>query len=85
MNRAIAARYCGLKAGENFAYGPHSTRRWEASQFCLKVGSERHREALQTDNKTLQMKIADLWKNPNPVVDFLSCLPGQVKQLWDQS
>lgn len=46
-----------------------------------RVGSELHTEALQTDNKTLQMEIADLWKDTNPVVDFLNRIREPFKSL----
>ncbi len=39
-----------------------------------KVESELHKEALPTDDKALQMEIADLWHDTNPIVGFLSRL-----------
>jgi uncharacterized protein (DUF2267 family) len=36
------------------------------------VESELHKEVLPTDDKTLQQEIADLWKDTNPLVGFLS-------------
>lgn len=37
-----------------------------------RVEAELHEEALVTDEKALQMEIADLWKDSNPLVRFLS-------------
>ncbi len=37
-----------------------------------RVEKELHEDALATRDKTLQMEIADLWKDTNPVVGFLS-------------
>lgn len=37
-----------------------------------KVEGELHKEVLHTDDKALQMEIADLWKDTNPIVGFLS-------------
>ncbi|MEO1132722.1 MAG: DUF2267 domain-containing protein [Cyanobacteria bacterium J06639_1] len=37
-----------------------------------RVESELHAEALPTDDTTLQGEIADLWKDDNPVVRFVS-------------
>lgn len=37
-----------------------------------RVTSELHEEVLDTDNKRLQMEIADLWQDSNPLVGFLS-------------
>lgn len=37
-----------------------------------RVGEELHKEALPTDDKSLQMEIAELWKDTNPLVAFLS-------------
>jgi len=36
------------------------------------VKAELHEEVLHTDEKALQMEIADLWKDTNPIVGFLS-------------
>ena len=36
------------------------------------VEAELHKEILPTDNKALQMEIADLWHDTNPIVGFLS-------------
>jgi uncharacterized protein (DUF2267 family) len=36
------------------------------------VEAELHKEALPTDDKSLQMEIADLWHDTNPIVGFLS-------------
>lgn len=37
-----------------------------------RVESELHEEALPTKEKALQMEVADLWKDTNPIVGFLS-------------
>lgn len=37
-----------------------------------RVASELHEEALPTDDKALQNEVADLWKDTNPIVAFLS-------------
>jgi len=37
-----------------------------------RVEDELHKEALPTEDKALQMEIADLWKDTNPIVGFLS-------------
>lgn len=37
-----------------------------------RVDSELHEEAVETDNKTLQTEISDLWKDSNPLVGWLS-------------
>jgi uncharacterized protein (DUF2267 family) len=37
-----------------------------------RVADELHKEALPTDDKALQMEIADLWKDTNPLVGFIS-------------
>ncbi|MBG1260676.1 DUF2267 domain-containing protein [Nostoc commune] len=37
-----------------------------------RVESELHTEAIPTDEKALQFEIADLWKDTNPIVRFLS-------------
>jgi uncharacterized protein (DUF2267 family) len=37
-----------------------------------RVASELHKEALPTDDKTLQTEIAELWKDTNPLTGFLS-------------
>ncbi len=37
-----------------------------------RVKEELHKEALPTKDKSLQMEIADLWKDTNPLVGFLS-------------
>ncbi|NES98925.1 MAG: DUF2267 domain-containing protein [Desertifilum sp. SIO1I2] len=37
-----------------------------------RVASELHEEALPTKEKALQMEIAELWKDTNPIVGFLS-------------
>lgn len=36
------------------------------------VESELHQEVLPTKEKALQMEVADLWKDTNPIVGFLS-------------
>ena len=37
-----------------------------------RVADELHKEALPTRDKALQMEIADLWEDTNPIVSFLS-------------
>ncbi|MDZ8186418.1 MAG: DUF2267 domain-containing protein [Nostoc sp. ChiSLP02] len=37
-----------------------------------RVEAELHREAVPTDEKALQFEVADLWKDTNPIVGFLS-------------
>ncbi|WP_416666311.1 DUF2267 domain-containing protein [Egbenema bharatensis] len=37
-----------------------------------RVEGELHEEAVQTDEKMLQMEVADLWRDTNPIVGFLS-------------
>ncbi|BAY23688.1 hypothetical protein NIES2100_34800 [Calothrix sp. NIES-2100] len=37
-----------------------------------RVESELHQEAVTTDEKALQMEVAELWKDTNPIVRFLS-------------
>ena len=37
-----------------------------------RVESELHEEALPTEEKALQMEVADLWKDTNPIVGFIS-------------
>ena len=37
-----------------------------------RVESELHQEVLPTEEKALQMEVADLWKDTNPIVGFLS-------------
>jgi uncharacterized protein (DUF2267 family) len=37
-----------------------------------RVASELHEEALDTKEKALQMEVADLWKDTNPIVGLLS-------------
>ncbi len=37
-----------------------------------RVANELHKEVLHTEDKALQMEIADLWKDTNPIVGFLS-------------
>jgi len=37
-----------------------------------RVASELHEEAQQTKDKALQNEVADLWKDTNPIVGFLS-------------
>jgi uncharacterized protein (DUF2267 family) len=37
-----------------------------------RVESELHQEVLPTKEKALQMEVADLWKDTNPIVGFLS-------------
>lgn len=44
-----------------------------------RVKEELHEEVLPTEDKALQMEIADLWKDTNPIVGFLS----RVRPPWD--
>lgn len=37
-----------------------------------RVEKELHHDVMQTDEKRLQMEVADLWKDTNPLVGFLS-------------
>ncbi|MEH2241910.1 DUF2267 domain-containing protein [Nostoc sp.] len=37
-----------------------------------RVDAELHTEAIPTDEKALQFEVADLWKDTNPIVKFLS-------------
>jgi uncharacterized protein (DUF2267 family) len=37
-----------------------------------RVEAELHEEAMETKEKALQMEVADLWKDTNPLVSFLS-------------
>lgn len=37
-----------------------------------RVAAELHEEAVSTEEKALQMQVADLWKDTNPIVGFLS-------------
>jgi uncharacterized protein (DUF2267 family) len=39
-----------------------------------RVEAELHKEVLPTQEKALQMEVADLWKDTNPIVGFLSRL-----------
>jgi uncharacterized protein (DUF2267 family) len=43
------------------------------------VESELHKEALPSEDKSLQMEIADLWHDTNPIVRYLS----RVRPPWD--
>lgn len=47
----------------------------EASE---RVADELHQEVMETKEKRLQMEVADLWKDTNPIVSFLS----QVRPPW---
>jgi uncharacterized protein (DUF2267 family) len=44
-----------------------------------RVESELHKEAVPTDEKALQMEVADLWKDTNPIVGFLSRIRQPLK------
>jgi uncharacterized protein (DUF2267 family) len=44
-----------------------------------RVEAELHKEALETQDKSLQMEIADLWKDTNPIVGFLSRIRKPLK------
>jgi uncharacterized protein (DUF2267 family) len=37
-----------------------------------RVESELHKQAVPTEDKSLQMEVAELWKDTNPIVRFLS-------------
>ncbi|MFP4101345.1 DUF2267 domain-containing protein [Coleofasciculus sp.] len=42
------------------------------TQASDRVEAELHEEALPTKEKALQMEVADLWRDTNPIVGFLS-------------
>ncbi|MBW4426590.1 MAG: DUF2267 domain-containing protein [Nostoc desertorum CM1-VF14] len=44
-----------------------------------RVESELHTEAIPTDEKALQFEVAELWKDTNPVVRFLSRIRQPLK------
>ena len=44
-----------------------------------RVEGELHEEAVSTKEKALQMEVADLWKDTNPIVGFLSRLRQPLK------
>jgi uncharacterized protein (DUF2267 family) len=44
-----------------------------------RVEAELHEEALDTKEKALQMEVADLWKDTNPIVGFLSRIRPPLK------
>jgi uncharacterized protein (DUF2267 family) len=46
-----------------------------------RVADELHKEALPTEDKALNMEIADLWKDTNPIVAFLS----RIRPAFDHS
>ena len=46
-----------------------------------RVTDELHKEALPTKDKAMQMEIADLWKDTNPIVGFLS----RIRKPFDHS
>jgi uncharacterized protein (DUF2267 family) len=46
-----------------------------------RVEAELHQEAMSTEEKALQMEVADLWKDTNPIVGFLS----RVRPPWQGS
>lgn len=43
------------------------------------VTEDLHKEVIPTDNKRLQMEIAELWKDTNPLVGFLSRIRRPLK------
>lgn len=43
-----------------------------STEAADRVAAELHEEALDTDDKALQMEIADIWKDTNPIVRLLS-------------
>ena len=46
-----------------------------------RVAEELHTPAMETEDKSLQNEIADLWEDTNPIVGFLS----RVRPPWDKS
>jgi uncharacterized protein (DUF2267 family) len=44
-----------------------------------RVEAELHQEVMDTKEKALQMQVADLWKDTNPIVGFLSRLRPPLK------
>jgi uncharacterized protein (DUF2267 family) len=44
-----------------------------------RVEAELHEEAMDTDKKALQVEVADLWKDTNPIVGFLSRIRQPLK------
>jgi uncharacterized protein (DUF2267 family) len=44
-----------------------------------RVESELHQTALETQEKSLQLEVSDLWKDTNPIVGFLSRLRPPLK------
>ncbi|MHC5732268.1 MAG: DUF2267 domain-containing protein, partial [Nostoc sp.] len=44
-----------------------------------RVESELHTEAIPTDEKALQFEVAELWKDTNPIVRFLSKIRQPLK------
>jgi uncharacterized protein (DUF2267 family) len=44
-----------------------------------RVEAELHEEAMDTDKKALQMEVADLWKDTNPLVGLLSRIRRPLK------
>lgn len=44
-----------------------------------RMADELHTEVLPTEDKALQMEVADLWKDTNPIVGFLSRLRPQFR------
>jgi uncharacterized protein (DUF2267 family) len=44
-----------------------------------RVEAELHEEAMDTDKKALQVEVADLWKDTNPLVRFLSRIRQPLK------
>lgn len=48
------------------------------SEVSESVAEELHEPMLETDNKTLQQEIADLWTDTNPIVSFISAIRPQL-------
>jgi uncharacterized protein (DUF2267 family) len=44
-----------------------------------RVEADLHEEAMDTDKKALQVEVADLWKDTNPIVGFLSRIRQPLK------
>jgi uncharacterized protein (DUF2267 family) len=49
------------------------------TEMADRVEAELHEEALPTTEKALQMEVADLWRDTNPIVGFLSRIRPPLK------
>jgi uncharacterized protein (DUF2267 family) len=49
------------------------------TETAERVEAELHEEAMDTKTKALQMEVADLWKDTNPIVGFLSRIRPPLK------